>query len=29
MIVEMKAPSVIIQCPLTAIATRGLELSLW
>jgi hypothetical protein len=28
MIVEMKAPSVIIQRPLTAIATRGLELSL-
>jgi hypothetical protein len=28
MIVEMKAPSVIIQRPLSAIATRGLELSL-
>ena len=28
MIVEMKAPSVIIQGPPSAIATRGLELSL-
>ena len=28
MIVEMKAPSVIIQRPPSAIATRGLELSL-